>query len=158
MSGTDARKEANDAALKEERDEAMRKEAEQSREEAEKAVLPWESIEGIASEMSNACSEDICPWWADGGDCARCPLGGGDKCVFTKYAARFVEAWKTHRKAVLGVLGDVKEMHGRGLLKHNPFSAEDNVNLNLLFGRIDDLIRGLGKDPERYFGGYGDGE
>lgn len=57
-----------------------------------------ESIESIVAEMRHpkpGTLADVCPWWADGGDCVKCPLGGGGKmCIFDKFADRIEAARK----------------------------------------------------------------
>ena len=61
-----------------------------------------EALADIMAEMREIPSElpnpdDFCPWWADGGNCTRCPLGwGGKNCSFPKLANR-IEAAVRHQ-------------------------------------------------------------
>ena len=54
-----------------------------------------ETHAAVAYEMRESDNEATCPWWADGGDCVHCPMGGaGKNCPFDKFADRLEAAHK----------------------------------------------------------------
>lgn len=45
------------------------------------------TLANIATWLRHGNKDEICPWWADGGDCVHCSLGfGGQNCIFEKIA------------------------------------------------------------------------
>lgn len=52
-----------------------------------------------ATELCEHYQEN-CPWWADGGDCAGCPVGN-KKCPFTRIEAAYRREDSAWRSAVL---------------------------------------------------------
>ena len=54
-----------------------------------------ETHAAVVAEMRKSENEATCPWWADGGGCDHCPMGGaGKNCPFDKFADRAEAAHK----------------------------------------------------------------
>jgi len=54
-----------------------------------------ETHAAVIAKMRESDNEATCPWWAGGGDCELCPMGGsGNNCPFDKFAYRFEAAHK----------------------------------------------------------------
>lgn len=71
-----------------------------------------ETHAAVIAEMRESDNEAVCPWWADGGDCVHCPMGGaGKNCPFDKFADRLEAARKREATAEKSsVVGNAAKM------------------------------------------------
>lgn len=104
-----------------------------------------EKITGIIAEIQKSDCDEICPWWADGGSCDFCPLGGsGKNCSFSKFANRLEAAWKREKAAI-----EADALAVGGLVEASRATAEKSS----VVGDCAKLREAL-KTVKRYLDGY----
>lgn len=104
-----------------------------------------ETIADIIAEIRKIDCDEICPWWADGGSCDSCPLGGsGKNCSFSKFADRLEAAWKRGKAEI-----EADALAAGGLVEASRAIAEKSS----VVGDAVKMREAL-KTVKRYFDGY----
>lgn len=109
-----------------------------------------ETIADIIAEIRKSDCDEICPWWADGGSCDSCPLGGsGKNCSFSKFADRLEAAWKREKSEI-----EADALAAGGLVEASRATAEkssvvgDAVAMREVVKELLDAMYDMGIDEE----------